>query len=251
VFRFRDLLIVHEMGHVFDNILGFEPRKSITSSLLTGRGVDVNNGFYGTKVVGWQWRLSGSNGPEEIFADMFVGWVYNRWETEKRFDILTPLGQARSDFMNENMAIWDPFWSPDGKHLSFYISKPLDARDTSAHGPYLADSKCPEDASECKITPASLGVEDISISKWTPDNMLAVAQENRITLYDPVTRKKVRSIVADGLIHSFIWSPDNQWIAYKTADQISNLIYILPTSGGQPSLVSENGDDVMFWLQIK
>ncbi len=152
--------------------------------------------------------------------------------------------------------IWDPAWSFDGHYLSFYISNPNDAHDSSAHGPYLTDPRCPGNATECQITPYELRVTDLSMSKWTPDNLLAVAQENHINLFDPVGKKLVGSIAipVDTPILSFAWSPDNQWIAYSVASQNPNTlaeeIYIISHFGGKPILLSDNADDVMFWFQV-
>ena len=76
--------------------------------------------------------------------------------------------------------------------------------------------------------------------------------DNRFNLFDPVTKKIVRSILMpiDLPISSFAWSPDNQWIAYVTYDD-SGPIYIMPASGGDSKVLSENGGEVMFWLQVK
>ena len=43
----------------------------------------------------------------------------------------------------------DPIWSSDGSYLSFYISNPDDAHDSSAQGPFIAIPKCPNDGTEC------------------------------------------------------------------------------------------------------
>jgi len=110
--------IVREVGHMFDqavyDVLGSEnwPRNAVNDrpDLRTGQGPFNLNGFYGTKRAGWQWRLETSpwhNAIEEIFADQFIGWVYDKWEVEdERFGTLTLLGQSRKDFMDENMAFW-------------------------------------------------------------------------------------------------------------------------------------------------
>jgi hypothetical protein len=34
---------------------------------------------------------------------MYLGWVYNQWETIPGTDILSPYGSQRSDFMNAIM----------------------------------------------------------------------------------------------------------------------------------------------------
>lgn len=156
---------------------------------------------------------------------------------------------------NEDDYIANPTWSPNGEYLSFHISKPLDAHDSSAHGPFLIDSKCPQEKSECQIIPFSfsMGMNDTPLSHWTPDDMLATVQNNQFNIYDPIKKTLVRTIKFSSKtpILSFVWSPDNQWIAYRSVSEIStNAIYLLPTSGGQPALISESGGDVVFWLKI-
>jgi hypothetical protein len=48
-----------------------------------------------------------TDGRGEIFADMFVGWVYRCWEPDPlRPNGLSETGELRSSFMNENMPKW-------------------------------------------------------------------------------------------------------------------------------------------------
>jgi hypothetical protein len=48
------------------------------------------------------WQYSHSNSSGEIFADMFLGWVYNSWSHLPNGN-LTPMAQIRSTHMNQNM----------------------------------------------------------------------------------------------------------------------------------------------------
>ncbi len=77
--------------------------------------------------------------------------------------------------------------------------------------------------------------------------------DNRFNLFDPVTKKIVRSIVmpVDLPISSFAWSPDNKWIVYATYTDGNGPTYIMPASGGESKILTENGGDIMFWLQVK
>ncbi|MBI5353109.1 MAG: hypothetical protein HZB50_10765 [Chloroflexi bacterium] len=153
----------------------------------------------------------------------------------------------------ENGVISELSWSPDGKFLSFYVSNPQDARDSSAHGPYLIETQCLDATSQCQIIPSMLGVEETSIAKWTFDNILAVAQKNRISFIDPITRNQISSVVmpSDTPILSFVISADNEWIIYSSVSENSlNALYIIPKSGGEPKLISEAGGDILFWLQV-
>ena len=68
------------------------------------RGDDPRNqsyGFAGT-FAGWQQSDESTTGEE--FADMFLGWNYNQWAPIE--DEYYNIGQARSDFMERNMAPW-------------------------------------------------------------------------------------------------------------------------------------------------
>jgi len=153
--------------------------------------------------------------------------------------------------------IIDPLWSPDGNYLSFYIADLNDAHDSSSHGPYLLNPKCPNDELECQVSPQALNVDGMSLSQWTSENLLAVAQNNRIYLFDPATRQRTRaiSIPTSTPILSFAWSPDNQSIAYLVASQtpgvLADEIYISSPSGGKLRLLTDHGNKIMFWIQIE
>jgi RHS repeat-associated protein len=93
--------IVHEVGHAFENaLLGTLGAKKGRDE-LPGELVNREGGFAGGFTV-WQWSKEETAG--EIFADMFIGWVYNRWETIGTE--LAPLGQQRADYMHANMGGW-------------------------------------------------------------------------------------------------------------------------------------------------
>ena len=158
---------------------------------------------------------------------------------------------------DKDVAIHNPSWSPDGKHLSFYISRPFDAQDSSAHGPYLIDMDCYKNSSECKIVPIALGVE--GLSRWTPDGFIAVANDATIFLFDPTSLKVEKSFaipLKDTRIMSFAWSPDNQWIAFSAPGYDGgpgiNAIYIMSLlDNSQPTLIDgQDGGEVLFWLSI-
>ena len=55
-------------------------------------------GFAGGR---WEWQRSSSGLASEEFADMYLGWVYNQWETNA--GVMTESGSMRSDFMNGAM----------------------------------------------------------------------------------------------------------------------------------------------------
>jgi len=129
--------VVHELGHAFaiamqmrgwtdpNFQLDIDKRKNV--DLV--RGTDPN-GYYGfaSKSIDMLWQQHGCNldapkkrkpgepkqpanprpwvceGGTEIFADQFLGWTFNTWQTKG--NELTSQGKARSDWMNENMYKW-------------------------------------------------------------------------------------------------------------------------------------------------
>jgi hypothetical protein len=59
--------------------------------------------FAGPNFSDWQKSHSGLSGEE--FADMGIGWTYNRWETS-RAGGWSDDGRARANFMSDHMALW-------------------------------------------------------------------------------------------------------------------------------------------------
>jgi len=105
--------IVHEMGHAFENGTTqtrengstYKPgRDSLPADLLTRKD---DYGFYGG-FSDWQYSKDDADdvtGPGEIFADMFIGWVYDKWQVNAAGEIM-PGGVERSNHMNSNMRTW-------------------------------------------------------------------------------------------------------------------------------------------------
>ena len=102
-------LVVHEFGHVFNarvaniNLDGDTPYTALDATFASNssfprRGDPGNAGFAGPQ---WGWQQSGEDSSNEEFADMFVGWVFNRFASN-------PGGSARSAWMNapEHMQYW-------------------------------------------------------------------------------------------------------------------------------------------------
>jgi hypothetical protein len=81
--------------------------KSIMSWKLANRTYENTNskieGFYldanasGTMT----WIQNSAVTSSEVFADMFLGWVYNKWDNDPH-----GFGNARRKFMTDNMANW-------------------------------------------------------------------------------------------------------------------------------------------------
>ena len=92
---------VHEMGHVFENVIQAaigtkKGRNSIPSAQLSRP-----KGFFQRG----RFQQSQGLGRGEIFADMFIGWVYDRWETSdgQPGSPLKTMGEARKQFMDSIM----------------------------------------------------------------------------------------------------------------------------------------------------
>jgi hypothetical protein len=100
--------IVHEMGHVFDVRMGQAPRQTVaaTTELINTVETGYANGFYAPHADAWQYRLSDQKTHDlEVFADQFIGWVYNKWELNEEGNY-TDMAITRSDFMEEYMTRW-------------------------------------------------------------------------------------------------------------------------------------------------
>lgn len=101
-------LAVHEMGHAFENVLyedlGFKPPRNTLASIQSQNSsfpnrVNGGEGNFGFAGPAYGWQQSVDPSPEEEFADMFIGWVYNTWAMDE-------LGTARLQFMALCMPQW-------------------------------------------------------------------------------------------------------------------------------------------------
>jgi RHS repeat-associated protein len=85
-------LIVHELGHAFNSRAGGGPVSHVANydggSLLVRPDGFVRGYSFGQDVSG-----------SEIFADMFVGWVFGQWANNA-------LGPVRQEVMTTNMSGW-------------------------------------------------------------------------------------------------------------------------------------------------
>ncbi len=102
--------VVHELGHSFaakwypaDLTKPYDPagpNVNIPDSMLG------NDGFYpGPEGASLTWRqhpcTAKSCLASEAFADMYVGWVYHKWDND-----IKGVGSARDQFMTTNMTEW-------------------------------------------------------------------------------------------------------------------------------------------------
>jgi RHS repeat-associated protein len=131
-------LIVHELGHSFENaleaIFGYKPprdrldyvqshdasfpnRKTKTICKKWGPNGECKEeaeefddkakfGFAGLHQGNNAWQQTSDVTAGEEFADMFIGWTYNQWEFDDKNNQWSPKGQKRADFMKTGMPGW-------------------------------------------------------------------------------------------------------------------------------------------------
>jgi len=92
-----------ELGHAFANIWwGSEEGPYTELATPENKELLSNKGFFkgpeGAANMWWQhWEQIPT--PNEVFADMFLGWVFNTWADNSE-------GYAKAAYMNENMSTW-------------------------------------------------------------------------------------------------------------------------------------------------
>jgi len=91
-------IIVHEMGHVFNNVMGKSLEAQIPQSQVRedGNYSGPNNDYYGYAGGQWDWQFSLStqlHQKNEIFAENFLGWTFNQWN-------VTSSGSTKASFMD-------------------------------------------------------------------------------------------------------------------------------------------------------
>jgi hypothetical protein len=101
--------VIHELGHAFNARIGRAAQVAVRdkSVYVEGQLWQLNSrprGFYGNGSNTWQQNTTPypddpNTRSSEVFADMFVGWVYNRWAEDA-------YGIARADFMIAHMHDW-------------------------------------------------------------------------------------------------------------------------------------------------
>jgi hypothetical protein len=113
-------LVVHELGHIFDRAVCAANDPSGSCSYIFGSGT-ARYGLSGRAMLcansqsclgrsghdgpgegehwgfagGWaEWQFGANDGVGELWADMFLGWVFNTWEPE------STRATNRADYMN-------------------------------------------------------------------------------------------------------------------------------------------------------
>ena len=98
--------VVHELGHVFNNVLG----GTFADYGWTYAQPDIRNAILRPRTNGIDWQQNTLYDPTSTYAtgvemsgDMFVAWVFDAWNTDPRNTGL--VDQARNT-LNTNMANW-------------------------------------------------------------------------------------------------------------------------------------------------
>jgi len=118
--------IVHELGHAFENALlgtlgARMGRENLPAALWDRSLPGEHYGGFAGGFLDWQWsRGEGGyndggtpdnpeddiDGRGEIFADMFIGWVFHQWESSSVPGVWTTTGNLRAAYMEDNMQRW-------------------------------------------------------------------------------------------------------------------------------------------------
>jgi hypothetical protein len=99
--------ITHEMGHVFENAYNNNGAGQVGRNMVSDNPQIVNRKGFAGRFLQWQWSHDITN--YEIFADMFVGWVYKNWMEKPANEDLLPdfhQGLDKSRLMEKCMPIW-------------------------------------------------------------------------------------------------------------------------------------------------
>ncbi len=114
--------IVHELGHAFSWANGGEPSTQLETDMGTNellkRSADEDQYFgfgstYNSSPLEWQMSVNPPDNPHyvesgsEVFADMFLGWVYNTWYNGNLPRELSRKNE-RIDWMADHMPGWLP-----------------------------------------------------------------------------------------------------------------------------------------------
>jgi hypothetical protein len=121
--------VIHELGHA----LGSRACGRMEDHMQNDYWQPPYNGQLGNRANGfaspppppfdWQQSDEKTSTPGEVFADMFLGWVCDKWEQDPTNPgDLTQAGQARKDFMDSHMPEFLDILK-EGKDESEYYSR--------------------------------------------------------------------------------------------------------------------------------
>jgi hypothetical protein len=85
--------VAHELGHGIDQRGRRQARADLEAAWATEPLLQRGQGGF---AAGAGWQQNRNPGAGEVFADMFLGWTYNRWGDNDA-------GAARARYMEANM----------------------------------------------------------------------------------------------------------------------------------------------------
>lgn len=91
-------LVAHELAHTFDIVIGMALGKKPSATLSMSMTED-REGLYPPFGI---WQQSREITPGEVFADMFIGYLWDRWDFANFYTEAT----GRRNFMINYMPIW-------------------------------------------------------------------------------------------------------------------------------------------------
>jgi len=109
--------VIHEFGHAFSWAKGGAPTLLLDDNMtnlsspgynqLLVRGTDPNLSYgFASSNNDTTWVQDSSTKAGEVFADQFLGWTRNNWETDPNYGGWSNAGNARATWMTTNMAKW-------------------------------------------------------------------------------------------------------------------------------------------------
>jgi hypothetical protein len=96
-------LIVHEFGHVFNNVHGSVPMTDLANSNINPENFVENRSQILLPNVTFSWQLDTAKTPSETFADFFVAWTYDAWQPSTDTNGRTTIAGKAMEWMNEFM----------------------------------------------------------------------------------------------------------------------------------------------------
>ena len=96
--------VVHELMHGLDQRGGGAAHKHLAAASATNPLLTRTQGGFAGPFVGWQQsRPADANSPEELFADMGLGWTYSQWQANPQA-VDYKAGVAKAQYMEANMS---------------------------------------------------------------------------------------------------------------------------------------------------
>lgn len=227
-------ILMHVRGREYINLYSIE---KATTTTIPDKDNCINEYIY----VNTSW------GPDGRVFAMRCGY---------QIDIISvPDGEVVGEIRNHNYGdenhLLYPTWSPNGKWMVFELSA-ADKMDPDK-GTFVVNTSCIINHEPCNYIFRLIPYIDTYEMKWTPDSQLAVMTSyNTISVYDLDLFRIVKEIQIPldigGLVDSFAWSPDGEWIALET-----NMgICVMSITTGETRIIAPHQDGtIKFWLEIK